>query len=172
MRKLLPFLLALAGLGAGVGAGFALRPDGEETVVLDPCREPAADEGHHSEGMAPTSSGDDHGGASGAHEYVKLNNQFVVPIVEDAGVAALVILSISLEVQAGTTEAVFAREPKLRDLFLQVLFDHANAGGFRGAFTSSNRMELLRDALLEVARKTLGSNVADVLITDIVRQDS
>ena len=68
-------------------------------------------------------------------EYVKLNNQFVVPVVEDGRVAAMVVLSLSLEVEAGNTEAVYQREPKLRDAFLQVLFDHANVGGFCGSFT-------------------------------------
>ncbi len=81
------------------------------------------------------------------------------------------VLSLSLEVTTAMTEQVYAREPRLRDGFLRVLFDHANAGGFGGAFTQSNNMEILRGALLEVARKSLGAAVSDVLIIDIVRQD-
>jgi len=83
-----------------------------------------------------------------------------------------VILSISLEVTPGSTESVYAMEPKLRDIFLRVLFDHANAGGFRGAFTQSNTMDVLRSALREAAAATLGKALSDVLIIDIVRQDT
>jgi len=84
----------------------------------------------------------------------------------------MVIVSLSLEVKQGTTEQVYAREPKLRDALLQVMFDHANSGGFRGSFTDGSNLVLLRKALLEAAQKTLGDIVTDVLIVDIVRQDS
>ena len=67
---------------------------------------------------------------------------------------------------------VYEREPKLRDAFLRVMFDHANAGGFDGAFTNSNQMDVLRRALREVAQKTIGPTASDVLILDIVRQDA
>jgi flagellar protein FliL len=90
----------------------------------------------------------------------------------DGRIDAMVIMSINLEVIAGSTEAVFAQEPKLRDGFLQVLFDHANAGGFRGSFTDGANMVNLRNALMEVAMKILGDQVIDVLIVDIGRQDS
>ena len=36
-RKLLPLLLALIGLGGGVGAGIALRPVPETAEMTDPC---------------------------------------------------------------------------------------------------------------------------------------
>ena len=150
MKKLiLPLILGLIGLGAGVGAGVFLRPapdaDHAEMVPEEPATPP---------------------------EYVKLNNQFVIPVVEDGNVSALVVLALSLEVTTGSTEAVFATEPKLRDVFLQVLFDHANAGGFRGAFTDGSNLIVLRQALKEVAMQVLGDKVSDVLIVDIARQDN
>ena len=168
MRKLIPILLGLVGLAAGGGAGFALRPDEHEAAVINSCGPEDIALGavsdiaaHGSEQLSPT-----------AYEYVKLNNQFVVPVVERGVVAALVVLSMSLEVATGHSEEVYAVEPKLRDAFLQVLFDHANAGGFEGAFTQSNKMDVLRSSLLEIARKTLGATVSRVLIENIVRQDS
>lgn len=167
MRKLIPVILALLGLGIGGGAGFLLRPPPEEMVQINPCGDTDEHGTEPNESHKVETTGDE----PPLHEYVKLNNQFVVPVVEGGNVAALVILSVSLEVAVGNTEAVYLREPKLRDVFLQVLFDHANAGGFEGAFTQSNRMDVLRSGLLEVARKTLGKVVTDVLIVDIVRQD-
>jgi hypothetical protein len=174
MRRLLPVFLALVGLLAGGGAGFLLRPPAEETAPIAPCGDAPATADNAAAGhpdasaeAAPTTDPE----APPTHEYVKLNNQFIVPVVENGQVAALVVLSISLEVTPGMTEQVYGREPRLRDGFLRVLFDHANAGGFGGAFTQSNNMEILRGALLEVARKSLGAAVSDVLIIDIVRQD-
>lgn len=165
LSKLLPVLLALVGLGAGVGGGLMLRPPPEEKVAMEnPCGEPAQEDKEHYE---PAETGPDE-----QHDYVKLNNQFVIPVVEETRVGSLVVLSLSLEITPGQSAAVYEREPKLRDEFLQVLFDHANAGGFKGAFTNSTRMTVLRQALYEVARKTLGDMVTDVLIIDIIRQDA
>lgn len=151
MRKLLPILMALVGLAAGAGAGVMLRPP-----------PPDAPDAEQKAPVAPAT----------LPEYVRLSNQFVVPVVEGGRVSAMVILSLSLEVRPGSTEGVFAREPKLRDAILQVLFDHANAGGFRGAFTDGSNLVILRQALREAATRVLGDNVTDVLIADIVRQDS
>ena len=151
MKKLiLPLILGLVGLGSGIGTGMVLRPMPE-----------AGDHAETTEAEAETPP-----------EYVKLNNQFVVPVVQDGQVAALVVVSLSLEVTTGSTEKVFATEPKLRDVFLQVLFDHANAGGFKGSFTDASNLVVLRQALKEVAIQVLGDTVKDVLIVDIARQDS
>lgn len=189
LRKLIPALLALFGLAAGAGAGLFLRPADSHSP---PTTEGDAHNGDAGHAEAPAEGHDEpaetatdgHGGdaADGhsapaekgdkpTHDYVKLNNQFVVPVVQNGRVAALVILSISLEVKAGSTEKVYQVEPKLRDGFLQVMFDHANAGGFMGTFTDGSNMVLLREALGEVAQSILGPDVTDVLIVDIVRQD-
>lgn len=160
IRKLLPIILALVGLGGGVGAGIALRPapSVEEPATADGSEAPVEESTAEGEGAAPP-------------EYVKLNNQFVVPVLENGRVMSMVIMSLNLEVSPGTNEQVYAREPKLRDAFLQVMFDHANSGGFNGSFTDGSNLILLRRALLESAQSAVGSIVTDVLISDIVRQD-
>ena len=157
IKKLIPVLLAILGLAAGVGAGIALRP---APPPLTPEQEAEAQKA--AKEIPPKEM----------PEFVKLNNQFVVPLVKEQRVTGMVILALSLEVDQGVTPEVFAREPKLRDGFLQVLFQHANAGGFDGSFTDSDNLILLRRALLEAAQKTLGDKVSDVLISDIARQDS
>lgn len=154
IKKLLPVVLALLGLGAGVGGGMALRP--------------APD--HPAEAASPESHAEETDPAE-APEYVKLNNQFVVPVLENGRVVSMVIMALSLEVAKDSSESVYSREPKLRDLFLQVMFDHANAGGFRGSFTDGSNLILLRKALLEAAQSTLGEAIKDVLISEIARQD-
>ncbi len=165
MGKILPILLAVIGVGAGIGVGVMLKPEPMDLSDVPVCR--PATEGDHAVG-APEVAED---GEEVLPEYVKMNNQFVIPVVEDGKMAALVVLSISLEVSPGGKEVTFQREPKLRDAFNQILFDHANAGGFQGAFTSSNNMTVLRDSLYEIAVKVAGPVVKDVLIAEIVRQD-
>ena len=82
----------------------------------------------------------------------------------------MVLVSLSLEVKSGYKETVYAQEPKLRDALLQTMFDHANIGGFDGAFTQSGNLDLLKKSLFETARITLGDSLAEVLIIDIARQ--
>jgi hypothetical protein len=166
IRKILPLLLALVGLGIGAGAGLLLRP----------APEPVAAEGEAAEHGAADPKAEDHAEAGSEAEvppeYVKLNNQFVVPVMDGGKVISMVILSLSLEIEPGKSQDIYAREPKLRDVFLQVLFDHANAGGFQGSFTDGSNLVLLRKALLESATGVMGEMVKDVLISDIARQDS
>ncbi|MDT8325885.1 MAG: flagellar basal body-associated protein FliL [Roseovarius sp.] len=166
IKKLFPVLLALVGIGGGVGAGIMLKPAPVEVVEIHPCGDlETADKAHG----APTDHGIDI--ATEALEYIKLNNQFVVPIVHDQRVTAMVVMSISVEVTPEASDTVYAREPKLRDGFLQVLFDHANMGGFDGEFTSANNMDVLRMSLGEVAKRVVGGAANSVLITEIARQD-
>ena len=173
IAKLLPVLLALAGLGLGGGAGWYLRP------AAKPEQDHAATdtaEGDHAapeEGAAAhPAEAESESEGEGAPEYVKLNNQFVIPVMQGGKVAAMVVLALSLEVSPGSTEAVYAREPKLRDQFLQVLFDHANTGGFAGSFTDASNLILLRKALLGAAKDVLGPElVREALISAIAHQD-
>lgn len=168
MGKILPIILALIGVGAGVGAGVMLKP--EPVVEVATCG-PEADVEHTTVAHSEPAHETDEEGNEVPPEYVKMHNQFVIPVVEDGKMAALVVLSISIEVVSGGKEATFQREPKLRDAFNQILFDHANSGGFEGTFTSSNNMTVLRDALYEIAVKVAGPVVKDILIAEIVRQD-
>lgn len=159
IKKLLPIILLLIGSAVGVGAGVFLRPPAvemteEEMVLKEEAKVAKAEEDN-----------------AANFEYLKMNNQFVIPIVQKERVSALVVLSISLEVPIGGKDPVFAREPKLRDAFLQVMFDHANLGGFEGEFTNPNNLGILRNALREVAQKHMADGISDVLIMEIARQD-
>ncbi|TNC51568.1 flagellar basal body-associated protein FliL [Rubellimicrobium rubrum] len=195
-RLLIPLILLFLGLGGGVGAGLLLTPAHEESdteeqaaaELANPCGEvvPASEAEEHATGSETDA---EHGTEEAAedghaeetqevmsedghplHDYVKLNNQFIVPLLTDGQVDALVQLSLSVEVPAGQQETILMMEPKLRDSFLQVLFDHANTGGFDGLFTASSAMRELRNALLEAAQDAAGGVVTDILILDLVRQ--
>ena len=179
-RLLIPLVLLLVGVGGGVGAGLVLAPSGEAATepateatpegeaLPNPCGPPPEGD-HHATSEDEAEPTDDK--ADEVHDYIKLNNQFVVPLLTDGRVASLVMLSLSVETPAGREEQVLAIEPKLRDIFLQVLFDHANTGGFDGLFTATSAMRTLRGALLEAVQAEVGPIVTDVLITDLVRQE-
>jgi len=156
MLKILPVLFLFVGTGIGVGAAMLM---------------PAGSKGPDTPANTPPKSTTETGAAAGQVEFVKLNNQFVVPIVENGRITALVVMSLSLETAPGMKEEVLNLEPKLRDAFLQVMFDHANMGGFSGAFTEAEPLRILRNALRDAARKELGDRVSNVLIVDIARQD-
>ena len=177
-RLLLPVLLMLLGTGSGVGAAIYLRGAAADAVPATDCA--IAPMPTDEQALPDDQAGaEDEGGAAGdgqaappGQEYVRLNNQFVVPVVTNGGVNALVVLSISVGVATGQRDRVFEVEPLLRDVFLQVLFNHANTGGFDGVFTATATMRNLRRALGQAAEVALPGLVGDVLIVDIVRQDS
>ncbi len=170
MKKLLlPLVLLLLGTGAGVGAALFSAPQAEESAaqIDNPCGEMIDHTSNDS-----TDEKDDHGESSAiANEYAKLNNQFIVPILENGMVSAMVVVSLSIEVAAGNKEPIFLAEPKLRDSFLQAMFDHANIGGFSGNFTSGQNLRPLRQDLMKRAKSIVPGVAKDVLIIDIVRQD-
>ncbi|MGX0974692.1 flagellar FliL protein [Roseovarius sp. MBR-51] len=161
IAKLLPILLLVLGVTAGAGAGIFLKPD-PKALSADASHAPDAAHSDDSEQASP--QGD-------PTEIVKLNNQFVIPVVDKNMISALVVMSLSVETGVGRSAEVYDREPKLRDVFLQALFDHANRGGFDGEFTQARNMDVLRSALLDVATHVLGDAVLGVLITEIARQD-
>lgn len=174
MRLVIPIILLLLGLGAGVGAGLMLGPSSNPEAEADPVEETSSEGVLEPEGGSATLAGA--GSAvtseSGATEYVRLQNQFIVPVVRDASVRSLVIMALTVEVRVGSGDTVFEHEPRLRDSFLRVLFAHANAGGFDGAFTEAVSIEPLRRGLRNAASSVLGDVVRDVLIVDITRQDA
>lgn len=157
MKFIIPLVHALLGTGGGVAIGmfgpFAAKPEmetAENCVVPGEATEPE---------VIPAKAEE----PPGDREYVKLKNQFIVPILDDDRVRALVVASLSVEVPTGETEAVYSREPKLRDVFLQAMFNHANYGGFEGALIEATTMEVLRENLLEAAMNVLGPTAGTIL---------
>ncbi|MBK5928478.1 flagellar basal body-associated FliL family protein [Rhodobaculum claviforme] len=144
-RFLIPLILGCVGLVGGVATGIALKPPAE---AAEPPQAP----------LTPSVSLD-------------MPSNFVIPLIGRDRIRSMMVLSLGLEVDAEQTAAVRAQEPRLRDAFLRVLFDHANAGGFDGVFTAASPMASLRTALREAAVGVSGPAVRDVLILDLLRHD-
>lgn len=151
MKKLLPAILALLGLLAGAGAGWALRPASEPTA----------------EGQAATH----YSPFAGNTETLRLPGQFVVPLLDEGRVRSMVVVSLALELAEGHSVSLQRQEARLRAVLLQVMFDYANLGGFEGVFTSGEALLTLRRILREAARTEVGASLHDVLITELLRQE-
>ncbi|OZA16808.1 MAG: hypothetical protein B7Y02_02830, partial [Rhodobacterales bacterium 17-64-5] len=102
IRKLFPLIIGCFGLGGGIAAGVMLRPAPAEDRGMTADAEAgdtAAGEYSAADGAAGTETGKGQkdgdldagrGEETGAPEYVKLNNQFIVPVVDEGRVASMV----------------------------------------------------------------------------------
>lgn len=139
---LVVFLLATVG---GAAAGWFLKGDGEAAAASAETPDPLS--------------------------YVELQNQFVVPLTSGNAISGLVAVSLAIEAREGEEATILDAEPRLRDAFLRVLFDHARAAGFEGDFTQGSAIGELRTRLSAAATDALGPAVHGVLITSVTRQD-
>ena len=173
MKKLMPLLIALLGLGAGVGAGIMLKPAPEALASEATCETPDEHGACPPEDpLAPAPHGETKTPAADL-AYVPIEKSFVVPVFAGEKVKAMVVVSLSVETETEAAPAVQALVPRLRDTFLKVMFRHANSGGFDGSFTGGRKMDDLKSALLQAAREVMGEMpVEEVLITEIARQDT
>lgn len=154
IKKILAILVIVIGAAGGAAAGYFLHPPSDEAAS-----EVAHEAEEHQEDEL------------NLLEYVALSNQFIIPVLGPDRIESVVILSLSLEIEPGFSEAIYAKEPRLRDAILQVLFDYSNAGSFQGSFTDSTKLAGLRSDLTDLVQGLIGGSVTNVLITDIVRQE-
>ena len=94
MKLLFPIILAAIGVGGGVGAGLVLRPPLIDAEPEAPCAisQTSPDDSTLNKTVILQETD---------REYVKLTNQFVVPVVRGEMVTSLVLMSLSLEVGEG-----------------------------------------------------------------------
>lgn len=172
MGKIFPVLLMIVGLVGGGSAGYFMQPEPAEMVACEEINGKTQEEDQCVEISSDTESVKSGENIETSNlGYVKLTKQFVVPVLKENRVTALVVMSLSIEITDSMSEMVYEKEPKLRDSFLKVMLAHANSGGFEGQFTTGEPMKDLRGSLREAAREILGYDVTDVLVTDILRQD-
>lgn len=166
LKLVIPLTLAAIGTGSGIGAAIFLAPSVEEANLANaaPCGPGVVQHTAESGTREPETDSE--------YEFVRLDNQFVVPVVHDERVKSLVVVSLALEIAPESKDAVFTKEPKLRGVFLQSMFDHANLGGFDGNFTGSRQLDILRHDLYQDGRAVLGPALKSVLIVEIARQDA
>lgn len=163
LKKLLPVMTFTMGLAGGGTAALMLSPDQE-----------AGAQRNASTGKTIPEDADTPAKPLPQEklEFVKLPTQFVVPVILDARVRAMVILTIAIEIEAGQGDTVRALEPKLRDEFLAELFGIAAHGGFTDDIITRQSLDIVKRALSERAKTVLGVAAVNVLVTDMARQDT
>jgi hypothetical protein len=165
LKKIMPLLALIFGLaGGGAAAIFLAPPPDDQPMSQNEATTPDA--------QSETSSDDLQDGASDSFEIVKLPSQFVVPVIMDNRVRAMVILTVALEVEVGQGDRVRALEPKLRDEFLAELFSLAALDGFKDEMISRKTLELVKRALSVRSSEVLDLQNVNVLVTDMARQDA
>jgi flagellar protein FliL len=161
MRLILPIVLALVGAIAGGALGWVMREAPAEVASDTPAAAPVS--------PLPTTPVTPRATPT---ETLRLPNQFVVPLITEGRVRAMVVIGLALELTPEHGVNLARDEARLRAIFLQLLFDHANLGGFDGVFTAGDTLAGLRRSLIDAARAELGPIVQGVLITELLRQDS
>ncbi|WP_031554768.1 flagellar basal body-associated FliL family protein [Parvularcula oceani] len=156
MKKLMPFLVVLVAVGAG-GAGALMLDAPAEDVH-------AAEEG----AKTPVSK---HEGKKEAVAYMGFQRAFIVPVVVERNVSALVMLDLSLEMDAATVENARKKEPKLRDGIMKALIGLSHEGMLTGDITDPAVYEEIRNRIEAAAGEYVGEGLQGVLITDYARQE-
>ncbi|MGZ3215427.1 hypothetical protein [Paracoccus sp. T5] len=188
IKKLIPLALPVLALAGGVFAGDMLRsPAAQDDHALqvetaeghDTGPAPAeADAGHDTAPVEDHGGGDhgggDHGGgdhaAPGEMAFFSFPTQFFVPLVRQGDLRDMMILTLTLQTDSASQEALRKKEHALRDALLRQLLIHANTGGFDGNFTADRNLAVLREDLLKAARATTDLTLTAVLIEDIAKQ--
>lgn len=116
---------------------------------------------------------DGHGDASSADtiNYLKFKRQFVVPVMHEGTIEALVIMNINLELGDDAPDYAYSFEPKLRDAITRELLGLSNDGIFGAQLTTANAYETIRQRLLEACQAVLTEGISDILILDVARQE-
>ena len=117
------------------------------------------DKGHGAEETAP------------AADFMKFKRQFVVPVMKDEAVEALVLLNLGLEFEESKRDEIFRKEPRYRDAFIRELLQLSDKGFFNEEMTSPDTYEVVRETLLRAAKTVDEKGISDVLILDFSRQD-
>lgn len=178
MKKLLPVIIAIFGLGGGLVAGTFLKPAPDLTEMHATGEDGQAMEKHASDHGNDSYGKDNHGknghGKSSDKSdyiYVGLPKPFFAPVLHANNRQALVRLDIHLEVPSDLEDKVAKHDPKLRDAFLRTVMSFANEGGF-GRVHKSEGFAILSDDLLLSARSIIGDEVKAVLIGEILTRES
>jgi len=185
MKFLLPSIIAGAGVIAGAFGGNMLKPTAEAgSPVMAGGDEDASGSGQNDDGQA--AEGDTYGkkdkkakkdsrssksGASKDVSYYKFSREFVIPIMRDGQVTALVILHIQLEVDSSIESSLFSMEPKLRDNIMTTLVEISHDGHLFDNLTEPESYESIRALVLEGLKTVKSEGIENILILDMARQD-
>ena len=183
MGRLVPLFLILLGLGAGIGAGIALKPahkagidastkEGAGATTAENKSDPASKNGKGKAIPDP--------GATEAPKdeteikertYVSIGTQTIIPVVEGERTRALMLFELAVDVYPSAHDQAVMLEPRLRDAFLRELLKMSSTGAFTKTYTEDWVIDELRKNLGKAARRFLGDGMREILVLDVIRQE-
>ena len=188
MKKILfPILMILAVVGGAVAADFIRSSGGSKAEASSEKHEKTShkkdskdshaktdkkskkkkDDGHGKSSDKGHSSSSDSGNVA----YLKFKRQFVVPVMQNGKIDALVIMNLNLELNDDVPDNAYSLEPKLRDALTRELLTLSDDDMFGTNLTSADSYEVLRSTLLRAAKAVMPEGIEDILILDIARQE-
>jgi hypothetical protein len=173
MKALLfPIILAIFAAG-GVLAADKVRGDSSPAVITEGEHEAGADSHGKSADADSHGKSDKKGGESSVSQtdFINFKRQFVVPVLKDDAVNALILINLALEVPSSERDNMFRLEPRFRDAFIRELLQLSDDGYFDQELTSSDTYEILRETLTRAANDISDDGVNKVLILDLSRQE-
>lgn len=183
MKNIITAIIVVVGAAGGSFAGGFLKSSGSSTEPAKAETATEKDDGHGEKkddhGKKKDDHGDSHGGkkgkkdakSSGDTSYFDFSREFVIPILDDGQVSALVIININLEVDSSLSGKLFRMEPKLRDNIMTSLIGLTNDKRVFSDLTSVRNYETIRSVVLSNLRDEISSDIMNVLIVDIAKQD-
>lgn len=175
MRRLLPILVVLLGLGGGIVAGFFLKPPPGPQPEVEPGRERVGTGAGNAVGPAVPDPG-----AAGKEKdetkvtertYVSVGTQTIIPVVDGDKTTALMLFELAVDVDPSAHDQAVMAEPRLRDAFLRALLKMSSTGAFDETYTEDWVIDELRRNLGDQARRFLGDSLREVLVLDVIRQE-
>lgn len=176
MNKLVALCIFVAAAGVGGAGGVVLRKSNAETSPIIESESASKEEGKHAKGQAhigPEPKGHGaadttgHGEQSTGSSFMKFSRQFVTPVIVDGRPESLIILDVSLEIDASLDGSIYSLEPRLRDAVLRVFLQQASTGSLARMFADPDVLETTRAMILEEVRAIAGEGVKSVLIMDV-----
>lgn len=173
---LFPVILGVSAFG-GVMVADIIRPsDPASAASKGETKSDGHGEDSHGKADAGGHGSDGHGkegdaAKAGDTEFLKFKRQFVVPVMREDTVQALVLLNLGLEVTSKKRNELFRMEPRFRDAFIRELLSLSDSGYLHGDLTSPATYEVVRETLLRAANEVADEGIVNVLILDLSRQD-
>ncbi|WP_405403424.1 hypothetical protein [Paracoccus sp. Ld10] len=174
IKKIIPIALPVLALIGGAFGGDMLRAPASHANTAT---ETTAAEGHDAAPADDGHGGGDHGtdnhdagGDPTDAAWFQFPTQFFVPLMRQGDLRDVMILTVTLQTDGASLDALSKKEHTLRDALLRQLMIHANTGGFDGNFTADRNLVTLREGLLQAAKTATDVPVNAVLIEDIARQ--
>lgn len=180
MKNIVSLLVVILFAVGGSVAGTMLRGSGDGQGAAHASVEGSSEHKSKTDKSHGSSSGDhgsghgaasDHGGDSSDTSFYKFSREFVVPIMAERRVKALVILHISLEVDKKGSDELFSLDPKLRDNIMTTLIALSNDGQTLEELTSPDSYETIRSMILMNLNSGISEDIKNVLIMDVGKQD-